>query len=54
MAFRESRQLGHSITIAERCYVGLLRGIPNTARTVEAAMRIVAGTARSCGIEVKG
>jgi integrase len=39
-AFRESRQLGHSVTIAERHYAGLLRGIPATARTVEAAMQV--------------
>jgi hypothetical protein len=36
----ESRQLGHSILVAERHYVGLIRGIPIEARTLEAAMQI--------------
>jgi len=38
--FMESRQLGHSILVAERHYVGLIRGIPIEARTLEAAMQI--------------
>jgi hypothetical protein len=36
----ESRQLGHSILVAEKHYAGLIRGIPIEARTLEAAMQI--------------
>jgi integrase len=39
-AFRSAKQLGHSVTVAEKRYVGLLRGIPREARTLEAAMQI--------------
>lgn len=39
-AFRESRQLGHSIVVAERYYVGLLRGVPASAKSVEAALQV--------------
>jgi integrase len=39
-AFHSSRQLGHSITIAERHYVGLIRGIDPKARTLEQVMQI--------------
>ena len=39
-AFRESRQLGHSVTIAERHYAGLLRGVPSSAKTIEVAMQV--------------
>jgi integrase len=39
-AYRSAKQLGHSVTIAERHYVGLVRGIPREARTLEAAMQI--------------
>jgi integrase len=38
--FMESRQLGHSVIVAERFYAGLLRGIPIEAKTLEAAMQI--------------
>jgi integrase len=38
--FMESRQLGHSILVAEKHYAGLIRGIPIEARTLEAAMQI--------------
>ncbi|MEQ8765180.1 MAG: hypothetical protein RL885_14700 [Planctomycetota bacterium] len=40
MAELNAKQLGHSIAIAERHYLGLERGIPPEARTLEAAMRI--------------
>jgi len=39
-AYRSAKQLGHSVQVAERHYVDLIRGIPPTARTVEAAMQI--------------
>jgi integrase len=39
-AYRSAKQLGHSVTIAERHYVDLARGIPREARTLEAAMQI--------------
>ncbi len=39
-AYRSARQLGHSVQIAERHYLGLVRGISPTARTLEAAMQI--------------
>jgi integrase len=38
--FMESRQLGHSVVIAEKFYAGLIRGIPIEAKTLEAAMQI--------------
>jgi integrase len=41
-AYRSAKQLGHSVAIAEKHYVGLLRGIPREARTLEAAMQIEA------------
>lgn len=41
-AFHSAKRLGHSIVIAERHYVGLLKGISKTARTLEAAMGIAA------------
>jgi integrase len=43
--FMESRQLGHSVITAEKFYVGLLRGIPIEAKTLEAAMQIEAEVA---------
>lgn len=39
-AYRSARQLGHSVQVAERHYLGLVRGIPRDARTLEAAMQI--------------
>ncbi len=39
-AYRSAKQLGHSVQVAERHYVGLVRGIPREARTLEAAMGI--------------
>jgi integrase len=38
--FMSARQLGHSVTVAERHYLGVHRGIPHDARTLEAAMQI--------------
>jgi len=39
-AFLASKQLGHSVVVAEKHYHGVIRGIPATARTLEAAMQI--------------
>lgn len=39
-AYLSARRLGHSVTIAERVYVGLLRGLPPTAKTIEAALGV--------------
>lgn len=39
-AYRSAKQLGHSVAVAERHYVGLVRGIPREARTLEAAMQV--------------
>jgi integrase len=39
-AYRSARQLGHSVAVAERHYLGLVRGIPPTATTLESAMAI--------------
>lgn len=39
-AYRSARQLGHSVTVAERNYLGVVRGIAPEARTLEAAMQI--------------
>ncbi|MBK9386093.1 MAG: hypothetical protein IPN34_14875 [Planctomycetes bacterium] len=38
--FRAAVQLGHGVQVAQKHYVGLLRGIDPAARTVEAAMGI--------------
>jgi integrase len=38
--FLSAKQLGHSVTIAERHYAGVLRGIPRDARSVEAALQV--------------
>jgi hypothetical protein len=35
-----ARQLGHSVTVAEQHYLGVIRGIPREARTLEHAMQI--------------
>jgi integrase len=37
--YMSARQLGHSVQVAERDYLGLHRGIPREARTLEAAMQ---------------
>jgi integrase len=39
-AYRSAKQLGHSVQVAERSYLGLERGISRDARTLEAAMQI--------------
>jgi integrase len=39
-AYRAAKQLGHSVQVAEKHYLGLVRGIPRQARTLEAAMQI--------------
>ncbi len=39
-AYRSARQLGHSVAVAEKVYLGVLRGVPRDARTLEAAMQI--------------
>jgi integrase len=39
-AYRSAVQLGHSVTVAERHYLGLARGIPVEAKTLEQAMQI--------------
>jgi integrase len=38
--FLSAKQLGHSVQVAERHYLGVHRGIPRDARTLEAAMQI--------------
>lgn len=38
--FMSARQLGHSVAVAERHYLGVHRGIPKDAHTLEAAMQI--------------
>ena len=35
-----ARQLGHSVQVAERHYLGVIKNIPATATTLEAAMQI--------------
>lgn len=39
-AFHSAKRLGHSVVIAERHYLGLIRGIPRKAKTLEQAMEI--------------
>lgn len=39
-AYRSAKQLGHSVQVAEKHYVGLIRGIPRDARTLEGAMQL--------------
>ncbi len=41
-AYMSARQLGHSVAIAERHYLGVVRGISRDARTLDAAMQIEA------------
>jgi integrase len=45
-AYRSAKQLGHSVAVAERHYVDVMRGIPREARTLEAAMQIETHMAR--------
>jgi len=39
-AWRSANQLGHSVQVAQKHYLGLLRGIPHEARNLEDAMQI--------------
>lgn len=41
-AYRSAKQLGHSVQVAEKHYVDVLRGIPREARDLETAMQIKA------------
>jgi len=41
-AYRSARQLGHSVQVAERHYVGVVRGVSRDARDLETAMQIAA------------
>lgn len=41
-AYRTAKQLGHSILVSEKHYMGLVRGIAKEARTLEAALGIEA------------
>ena len=41
-AYRSAKRLGHSVVVAERHYVDLLRELPNQAKTLEAALGIEA------------
>ena len=38
--YLSARQLGHSVAVAERHYLGVHRGIPRDAHTLEAAMQL--------------
>lgn len=39
-AYRSAKQLGHSVTVAEKHYLGLVKNIPMEGKTLEAAMGI--------------
>ena len=39
-AWASAKRLGHSVTVAERAYAGVLRDLPADARTLEAAAGI--------------
>jgi len=41
--YLSAKQLGHSVAVAERHYLGVHRGIPRDARTLEDAMRLDPG-----------
>jgi integrase len=45
-AYRSAKQLGHSVTVAEKHYVDVMRGIPRDARDLESAMQITEQMAR--------
>lgn len=45
-AYRSAKQLGHSVAVAEKHYLDVVRGIPRDARTVEDAMQIAEHMAR--------
>lgn len=39
-AYRSAKQLGHSVTVAEKHYVGVIRGLPPKAHDLDSAMGI--------------
>lgn len=41
-AYMSARQLGHSVQVAEKHYLGLIRGLPRDARVLEDAMQLSA------------
>jgi integrase len=41
-AFHSAKRLGHSVSVSEKHYLGTVKGIPHTAKTIEAAMDIEA------------
>lgn len=47
--FMSARMLGHAVAVAEKHYLGVHRGIPREARTVEAAMQIEPALAKVLG-----
>ena len=49
-AYREAKQLGHSVTVAEKHYLGVVH-VPAEARTLEAAMGIEAALRDALGLE---
>lgn len=49
-AYRSAKQLGHSVMVAERHYLGVFRGIPREARTLEAAMQVEAELEQLCDV----
>lgn len=52
--FMSARQLGHSVKIAEKHYLGVERSIPAGASTLEAAMRIDGLLREVAGVAVPG
>jgi len=52
-AYRSAKQLGHSVTVAEKHYVGLVRGISRGARTLEAAMNIKEQVSQICSVSIR-
>lgn len=45
-AYRSAKQLGHSVAVAEKHYLDVMRGIPREARTLETAMQVEAQVKR--------
>lgn len=48
-AFMSASQLGHGVQVAQKAYVGKLRGVPREARTLEAAMQLTEVVAKLPG-----
>lgn len=44
--YRSARQLGHSVAVAEKHYLGVVKGIPREAKTLEAALQVENEAAR--------